>query len=125
MQAGPSILRPNPVEACKFTTIYHNISVEISRRKIVYLCILSVWRIRNMTSEQREFEAVCMYCGKSVGTDGDTDDGEFFQCGSCRKKAEIGRQAILLGYGAFEEEILSLPSHGLGSLGHQLTACVG
>ena len=78
-----------------------------------------------MTVDQSEFGAVCMYCGKSVGTDGDTDDGEFFQCGNCRRKAEIGRQAILMGYGAFEEEILSLPSQGLGALRAQQTACVG
>ena len=77
-----------------------------------------------MTIEQTEFEAVCMYCGKSVGPDGDTDDGEFYQCGNCRRKAEIGRQAILLGYGAFEEEvILSMPSQGLSSRKRQETAC--
>ena len=78
-----------------------------------------------MITEQNEFEAVCMYCGKLVGTDGDTDDGEFFQCGNCRRKAEIGRQAILMGYGAFDEEvILSLPTQAVGPRWHQQTAGV-
>jgi hypothetical protein len=39
-----------------------------------------------------------MYCSEPIGPDGDTDDGEFYQCGSCRADFERKRRVLVIGF---------------------------
>jgi hypothetical protein len=36
----------------------------------------------------------CIYCNSPVGSDGETDDGEFYSCAACREVIEIERLRV-------------------------------
>lgn len=39
-------------------------------------------------------DSPCIYCNSPVGSDGETDDGEFYSCNSCRESIEQERERV-------------------------------
>jgi hypothetical protein len=54
-----------------------------------------------MTAASTRHQIPCMYCSEPVGPDGDTDDGENYQCARCRAEFERKRRAVVAGFNAY------------------------
>jgi hypothetical protein len=44
-------------------------------------------------------DSLCIYCNAPVGSDGETDDGEFYSCAVCRESIERERDRVMRIYG--------------------------
>ena len=45
-------------------------------------------------------DSPCIYCNTPVGSDGETDDGEFYSCAICRETIERERERVARMYRA-------------------------
>jgi hypothetical protein len=43
-------------------------------------------------------DSPCIYCNSPVGSDGETDDGEFYSCAACRDAIERERERVTRMY---------------------------
>jgi len=43
-------------------------------------------------------DSLCIYCNAPVGSDGETDDGEFYSCPACRETIEREREQVARMY---------------------------
>jgi hypothetical protein len=60
-------------------------------------------------------DSPCIYCNSPVGSDGETDDGEFYSCAACRETIERERHRVAKMYGTRMSQNQYDVSSGLSS----------